>query len=95
MSKKKRLFEQNEVELDTSEEPSLEESKSSEKSSKTIKFNDQVDIYLFTRSDGDTPIWVSESKAKALEIKVSQKFLNQDEEEVSFSDMIEELSKRF
>jgi hypothetical protein len=40
MSKKKRLFEQNEVELDTSEEPSLEESKSSEKSSKTIKFND-------------------------------------------------------
>lgn len=80
-SKKRKFFELSEVDLCDTTSPQLSEenshdcketctsSKLAKLPSKRLKFNDNIEVLLFEKDDGETPLWVSESKMKALELR--------------------------
>ncbi len=69
-SKKQRKFIESEfVDLDSSQPPLFDEANVS-KDKKKLRFNDKIEMLLFERQIPSTPKWYTESKARAIKIKL-------------------------
>jgi hypothetical protein len=66
-TKKRKFFECSFIDLESSGEPDSRRQSNTlqgHKPSKRLKFNDKVEVFLFTKEEQTTPDWVTESKVK-------------------------------
>lgn len=73
-TKKRKFFECSFIDLESSGDPnSRRQSNNLQglKPSKRLKFNDKVEVFLFTKEEHSTPEWVTESKLRNIELRQS------------------------